>query len=332
MNRLVCAAIALLLIVSCSGKPAEDANEVVVYSGRNESLIGPLLDRFTEKTGIRVRVRYGGTAELAATLMEEGDRTPAGLFVSQDAAALGALSDLGMLRPVPSQTLARLPARFRSPNGDWVGLSGRARVVVFNSELISEEDLPRSLTDIADPRYRGRFGVAPTNASFQAHMALYLARNGEAALGRLLEGMAANEPLPFSKNSPIVEAVIAGEIEWGLVNHYYLWRALKENPTAPARNFFMRGDDVSSFVNLAGAALLNDDPAAAELLEYLLTDEAQRYFADETYEYPLLPGVEAAEGLPSLEEMETAEIDYGELSEALDATLTLINESGLNRF
>jgi len=332
MNRLVCAALAVLLIASCSGRPAEDAEEVVVYSGRNESLIGPLLDRFTEKTGIQVRVRYGGTAELAATLMEEGERTPAGLFVSQDAAALGALSELGMLGPVPSQTLARLPARFRSPNGDWVGLSGRARVVVFNSELTSEQDLPHSLTDVVDSRYRGRFGIAPTNASFQAHMALYLARNGEAALRELLEGMAANDPLPFPKNSPLVEAVIAGEIEWGLVNHYYLWRALKENPAAPARNFFMRGGDVSSFVNLAGAALLSDDPAAAELLEFLLTDEAQRYFADETYEYPLVPDVEAAEGLPSLEGMGTTEVDYSELSEALDATLTLINESGLNRY
>ncbi len=331
-KRASCALTVLVLLVSCTGSPSDEPREVLVYSGRNESLIQPLFDRFTEQTGIAVRVRYGGTAELAATLMEEGAQSPADLFISQDAAALGALSATGALATLPASLLERVPARFRSPEGDWVGLSGRARVVVYNTELTSPPELPRTLGDVADAVYRGRFGVAPTNASFQAHMALYLARNGEPALAQLLAGMAANDPVRYPKNSTIVDAVISGEIDWGLVNHYYLWRALKENPQAPARNFFMPGGDVSSFVNLSGAGVLSDDLAAIDLLSFLLTDDAQRYFAETTYEYPLVPGVPVALDLPPLAEMVVADVDYAELSAALDRALVLINASGLSRF
>lgn len=311
---------------------ADEARTLTIYSGRNERLIGPLIERFSEQTGIDVQVRYGGTAEMVATLMEEGAYTPADLFLSQDAAALGALSRHGMLRAIPQPLLEKVPVRFRSPRSDWVGISGRARVVVYNTERIDADQLPRTLEETTDPRFRGRFGVAPTNASFQAHLAVYRALKGEQQLATLLTGMVANEPLRYPKNSPIVEAVINGEIDWGLVNHYYTWRALMENPDAPISNWFMPGGDASSFINLAGAALLGDRPEAAEMLEFLLGEEAQRYFAVETYEYPLVLGAQPAVELPPIEDMQTPDLDFGDVSDALEATLGQIETSGLTRF
>jgi iron(III) transport system substrate-binding protein len=333
------ALLALPLLAGCAGggtaqesggDTAAEATpgKLTIYSGRNEKLIGPLLERFERASGVDVEVRYASTSELAATLMEEGERTPAELFIAQDAAALGALSAAGLLSEIPAATVERVAARYRSPRNDWVGLSGRARTVVYNPELISESDLPQRLSDAADPRYRGKFGLAPNNASFQAHMAAYGALNGEAALTELLTGLAANEPKVYPKNTPIVEAVIAGEIEWGFVNHYYLLRALAETPDAPGENFVMPTGDGSDFLNIAGAGLLRETEAALALLRFLLADEAQRYFREETFEYPLVAALDADGGSPG----ETSRVDFGEVSAMLETTLGLIRDSQLARF
>lgn len=329
-------AAAFCLTLACGQRPlAREADEppepasVVVYSGRNENLIGPLLERFEEETGIETRVRYGGTAELAATLLEEGIHTPAAVFISQDAAALGALSGAGLFQPLPAALLARVEPRFASPRGDWVGLSGRARVVVYNTDAMAPEDLPRSLEEVTAPRYRGRFGVAPSNASFQAHMAMYHALAGRAALERLLAGMAANDARVYPKNSAIVEAVIAGEVDFGLVNHYYLWNARGERPEAPAENFFLPEGRASNFLNLAGAGVLREEPAAFSLLEFLLSSQGQEYFARETYEYPLVPGIPAAVDLVPLAELPVPEVDFERVAEVLDETLRILQRSDL---
>ena len=302
---------------------------MVVYSGRNESLAGPLFERLEEELGFEIQVRFGGTAELAATLMEEGEATPAHLFLSQDAAALGALAGAGLLRPLPQATLDRVAPEFRAAGGEWVGLSGRVRCLVYNTERVRPEDLPASLEEVVDPRYRGRFGIAPTNASFQAHLAVYNTVAGRAALERLLAGLEANEPGRYPKNSAIVEAVIAGEIDFGLVNHYYLLRALAEDPAAPAANYFMPGGDLSSFVNLSGVAVLRPTPQAQALAAALLSDGAQRYFAEETFEYPLIAGLDPAPGLPALADLRARQLPFDEVAAKLEETLELIAASGL---
>jgi iron(III) transport system substrate-binding protein len=301
--------------------------ELTVYSGRSESLIGPLLESFEAETGIETNVRYAGTAELAATLLEEGEASPADVFISQDAAALGALAARGLFTELPPQVLARVRTAHQSPTGDWVGLSGRARSVVYDPEAIAPEDLPTTLEQVADPRYRGRFGIAPANASLQAHLAAYGVVRGDEALSRLLDGLVANEPKRYPKNSAIVEAVIAGEIDFGLVNHYYLHRALAEVPEVTARNSFMQADGASAFVNLSGAAVLSDRAEAVALVEYLLEDEAQQYFLVETYEFPLAISVDAgSEGGAALA---ADQVDFARVSEALEGTLRQIQESGL---
>ena len=225
--------------------------------------------------------------------------------------------------------LGRVAERFRAPDGDWVGVSGRARSIVYNTERIALDELPASLEEVTAKRYRGRFGLAPTNGSFQAHMAVYSAVHGGEELDRLLAGLVANEPLRYPKNSTIVEAVIAGEVDFGLVNHYYLWRALAERPEAPARNHFPAGGPATGFVNLAGVGVLSDNPQAAALVAFLLSTQAQEYFAGETFEFPLAAGVAPAVELPALDQLATPELDFGAVSVALEDTLTRISRSGL---
>lgn len=329
--------LAILVVSGCGGERASATGDaagsagetLTVYSGRNEKLIEPLIEMFRRETGIDVQVRYGDTAELAATLMEEGSRTPAAVFIAQDAAALGALSDRRIFRPLPQNILGAVPERFRSPKGDWVGISGRARSVVYDPERISVEDLPKSLQAVSDPRYRGRFGLAPTNGSFQAHMAVYQAVHGREELEKLLRALAANQPRRYPKNSTIVEAVMGGEIDFGLVNHYYLWQAKKENPETTVANFFMPEGEASSFVNVAGAGVLAASENAERFIAYLVSPEAQRYFATETFEYPLTEGADPVAGLQPLDDIRTPNVSMGKVSDLLGETLGLIQQSGL---
>jgi iron(III) transport system substrate-binding protein len=324
----------VLAAVGCGRQSPESEaashRALIVYSGRSEALVGPLLAAFERESGVRTEVRYGGTSELAATILEEGDNSPADLFLSQDAAALGALSGAGRLKVLDLELLERVPRRYRSNRDDWVGTSGRARTVVFEPSRISAADLPDSLEAVGLPAYRGRFGVAPTNGSFQAHMAVYRVLHGAEALERLLAGIAANEPQTYPKNSAIVEGVIAGEIDFGLVNHYYLWRAKREDPSVTARNHFMTGPG-ASFVNTAGVGVLSDRPEARELVVYLLSEAAQRYFTEETYEYALAGSVPQSVELPPLDEVGSPDLDFAAVSAALEETLLAIDRSGLIR-
>lgn len=326
--------LAVAASLACAGAGREDAapgeSPLVVYSGRGESLIGPLLGRFEEQSGVDVEVRYGGTSELAATLFEEGDNSPAHVFISQDAAALGALSAAGRLQALGDEILAAVPRRYRSARDDWVGLSGRARTVVYEPSRIEATELPASLEAVGSTEYRGRFGIAPTNGSFQAHMAVYQVVAGEEALEELLGAMAANDPQIYPKNSAIVEGVIAGEIDFGLVNHYYLWRAKQEDPSVTARNFVMTGPG-SSFVNVAGIGIISDRPEALELVGFLLSDDSQSYFSEQTYEYPLTSSVAPSVALAPLGEVDSPQVDFAQASESLEETLAAIDRSGLIR-
>lgn len=338
----------LLLFVACAGggeaPPPDDGASlqaadrpaaVTVYCGRDEALIGPLLERFTADTGIEVQVRYGDTGELAANLLEEGETTPADLFISRDAIALGALAADGLFRPLPEELTALVPEHFADPDRLWVGLSARARTVVYDPRRVAEADLPGSLDAITGAEHRGRFGVAPLSGSFQSHMALYRALNGAEALGDLLAGLAANEPKTYPGNDAVVEAVLAGEVDWGLVDHDALWRALAQAPEEPGdgpppvANAHMAAGDASGFVNVGGVGVLSADPAAPELVRWLLGDEAQGHLARKSYEYPLAKGVEPAVDLVPLAELNTPQIDFREVAAVLEETLQAIRDSGL---
>lgn len=302
---------------------------LVVYSGRSESLVGPLIEQFQEETGIKVNVRWGKTAELAATLLEEGAHTLADVFFAQDPGGLGAVAQ--MLAPLPEDVLARVDPRFRDPQGRWVGVSGRARVVVYNTQRLSPADLPDDLWGFTGPKWKGRIGWAPTNASFQTMVTAMRVVWGEEKARQWLEGILANEPNVYPKNTPIVAAVGAGEIDVGFVNHYYLYRFLKEEgEDFPARNYFLPGGGPGSLVMVAGAGVLeasDNRETAYAFVRFLLSEQAQSYFATRTYEYPLVRDVEPAADLPPLAELNAVQVDLSDLAD-LQGTIKLLRDVG----
>ena len=315
-----------------ASEPADgEAESITVYSGRSEELVGPLLEQFTTATGIEVEARYGDTAEMANLILTEGENSPADVFFAQDAGALGAVAGEGLLAELPSELLDQVDGRFRSPDGEWVGVSGRARVVAYNTDNLSEADLPDSIFGFTDPEWSGRIGWAPTNGSFQAFVTALRVIEGEDRAREWLEGIQANDPNVYEGNNPALDAVIAGEVDVAFINHYYLMQRLEESPDAPAANYFLTGGDPGALVNVAGVGVIattEEAQAAERLVEYLLSDEAQAYFAGETKEYPLVDSVEPADELPALSEIGTPEIDLSDLSD-LEGTLELLQEVGI---
>jgi len=307
--------------------------DFTLYSGRNETLVGPLIDEYAEETGITVETRYGGTGELAATILEEGEDTPASLFFSQDAGALGLLADEGRFAALPSELLERVEERFRDPEGRWVGVSGRARVLAYNTDTLAEDDLPTSVRELTDPSWAGRVGWAPENASFQAFITAFRLIDGEDAVRSWLEAMIANGTVNFGdSNISIVQAIGNGEIDAGLVNHYYVYAVGREEGEGfPVANHFFAAGDPGSLINVAGIGLIEgaeEADAALAFADYLLSDEAQEYFATQTFEYPLIEGVAAPEGLVPLNEISHPDIELGDLAD-LRGTLELLSEVGL---
>lgn len=309
----------------------EEGGPVTVYSGREEELVAPLFEQYEEQTGNELEVRYGDSAELAATILEEGDNTPADVFFSQDAGALGALEKDGRFSELGEEIVGEVDERFRSGDGRWVGVSGRARVIAYDSRELSEPDLPDSVLDLTDPEWEGRVGWAPTNASFQAFVTALRLTEGDEAARKWLEEMEANGTESFESNSSIRDAIAAGEIEAGLINHYYVAQAqAEEGENYPVEVHFTTGGDVGALVNVAGAGVLAESArqeAASEFVEFLLSPRAQRFFSEETKEYPLVDGVEADPAIVPLSEIESPQIDLSNLDD-LQGTLALIERSG----
>lgn len=305
--------------------------ELVIYSGRSEDLIAGVIDIIESEGEIDAQVSYGSTGEMAIKILEEGTNSPASLFIAQDAGALGQLANEGRLAPLPDELLSRVDPRFVSPDGLWVGLSARARVLIYNTDMVAEADLPASLLDLADERWAGQVAWAPTNASFQSHVTALRQELGEEATREWLLAMIDNGAVAYEGNSQIVTAVSNGEIATGLVNHYYLWEKIAEEGEQPAANHYFPNGDVGSLVNIAGAAIIAESPnpdQALRALDVLLSDEAQRYFAENTSEYPLIAGVEPKADLPPLAEIETPDIDLTDLAD-LEGTVALLTEVGL---
>lgn len=306
---------------------------VVLYSGREESLVGPLLKTFTEQTGIEVEVRYAGTSEFAAQILEEGERSPAGVFLSQDAGALGALSKAGLFAPLPSDITDRVEPSFTSMDGSWVGITGRARVVVYDSQKVTQDQLPTDADELVNPEWAGKLAIAPGNASFQSFVTAYRVLRGESAADLWVSELDANDPQTFEKNSAILEAVNDGNHPLGLINHYYwyLFAAERGAENMRAQLHFTQPGDPASIVNVTGAGVLKSHAADADayaLVAFLVSNEAQQYFVDVTYEYPLVPGVEAPAGLPELSLLVVDNLDLSDLS-TLGETQKLLQKYGL---
>jgi len=322
-----------LLALSFISVSAQEPERLTIYSGRNEELIAPLIEQFTADTGIEVDVLYGDTAAIANQILEEGTNSPADVYIGQDAGALGALAKAGVLRTLPSDVLERVPEHFKSPAGQWVGVSGRARVLVYNPQKLEELglELPASILDLTKPEYKGLVGWAPANASFQSNVTALRVLQGDDVAAQWLADMIANDAVSFgSSNGNLNAAVASGEITMGITNHYYMFRMLAETPDASIAQHFFPAGDPGSLINVAGAGVLttSDQPGLSQrFILYLLGRDAQQYFVDSTFEYPVIEGIAVNERITALEEIESPVLDLSNLDD-LQTTLALIEDSG----
>lgn len=315
-----------LSLTAC--QPAiEEANSLVLYAGRSEELVQPLIDQFETETGIEVEVRYASSAELAAQILEEGENSPMDVFFAQDAGALGAVAKAGLFQELPESVYNKVSANYSSKDKLWIGVSGRARIFSYNPAKVSQ--VPASVLDLAKPEWKGRIGIAPTNASFQSFVTAMRVTIGEEQTLEWLKAMKENAVL-FEKNGAILEAVETGVVDAGLINHYYYYERGKEvgfeNLTSKI-GFFGAGD-VGNLINVAGVGIRNTNTATLKFVEYLLSDKGQKYFAEETGEYPLIGGMQPSFELTPISELPAPAIDLSDL-DSLDETLNLIREAGL---
>jgi iron(III) transport system substrate-binding protein len=322
--------VALVAAVAAAGCGGSDET-LTVYSGREEELVAPLFEMFTEETGTEVEVRYGDSAELAATIAEEGENSPADVFFAQDPGSLGSVES--QLAELPDELLERVDARFRDADGRWTGTSGRSRVLVYNTDALGEDEVPDTVSELVHPKWEGRIGIAPTNASFQAFVTAMRLSEGEEATRQWLEDLLELNPKIYESNTPIVEAAAAGEIDLGLVNHYYLYLVREEQPDAPIANHFLAAGDPGALVSVAGAGVLassdqSDD--AESFVDFILSEEGQRFYVEEAEEaeYPLIEGIGPKEGLPALDELEGPDVDLTSFGSELEATVELLRETG----
>jgi iron(III) transport system substrate-binding protein len=325
-------ALFLALLTGCSSnnEQAKDVTELTVYSGRSEEFIAPFFAQWQDESGIKLNIRYGDSAELAAQILEEGSNSPADLFLSQDAGSLGAVAQAGLFTELSDDVASAIPATYVAANRNWVGVTGRARVFAYAPDRI--KDLPKSFTDLTNSQYKNQLGIAPTNASFQAFLTALINAKGKEFAKTWLEGLQANGVKIFPKNSAIVEAIDKGEISIGLVNHYYVWEVSKGlgRPIDVKIGFFTPGD-LGNLTNVSGAGVLISSKkyqAAQDLINFLTSAPIQQKFVTETHEYSLIEGAKGPADVPALDQIGSPTVDLKTLSD-IKTTQDLLVEVGL---
>jgi len=329
--------IAALVLGACSSPDDADSastdeeTSLVVYTGRDLELVEPLIAQFEQESGIEVELRDGDSTSLAGQLLEEGEDTPAQVFLSQDSGSLGVLSDAGLLATLPEDVTSLVAPEYTSADGSWVGLTGRARVVVYDSQQVTAAEAPTDVFELLDERWRGQVAIAPTNAGFQSFVTAVRVLEGEDRARAWLEGMLANDAQIYDGNGAILEAVNAGTIPLGLINHYY-WARFEGDPvTQRAQIAFGDPGSVSALVNVTGVGILTgaqNSSAAQQFVEFMVSDQAQSYFLEETAEYPLVLADQTPAGVPPLRDLGGPDLDLADLA-SLEQTVTLLTEVGL---
>ena len=326
------AVIAASLITGCSSSEEQVANatELTVYSGRSEEFIAPFFAEWEQSAGIKLNVRYGDSAELAAQILEEGANSPADLFLSQDAGSLGAVAKADLFIELPSDVAESIPATYVAANRNWVGVTGRARVFAYNPDLLKV--LPTSVTELGNAAYKGKLGIAPSNASFQAFVTALINAQGADFAQKWLEGLKANDVRIYPKNSAIVEAIDKKEIAIGLVNHYYIWEVSEGlGREINVKNGFFKSGDLGNMINVSGAGVLASSKkhaAAQDLINFLTSPKIQNQFVADTHEYSLIEGAKAPAGLPMIADIGAPSVDLNALKD-IQKTQDLLVKVGL---
>lgn len=327
----VAAAIALAggLLVGCGSDDGDGDGAVVMYSGRSEELVGPLITRL-DANGVQVTASYD---RKATQILEEGKASPADVFFAQDAGELGRLADAGLLAELPNDIVELIPETYRTEGNNWAAVTARSRVLAFNPDQLEAADLPEGIDGLLAPEYRGKIGYAPTNASFKSFVTALRVLRGEDGAKAWLTAFLANDPQTYEKNGQILDAVNEGTISAGLINHYYWAAAVEEKglENVKSRLHFFSNGDPGALVNVAGAAVLASSPnkeRSFDVIRALLNDDSQRYFADETGEYPIVADVVVnVPDLPKLSTLSPPKLQLDDLAD-LDGTEKLLTEVG----
>lgn len=336
-TRLIAALLAglvtLLAIAAGAATAPAQTTSLTIYSGREERLVKPLMDRFTKETGIRLDVRYASSAALATALVEEGKASPADVFWSQEPGLLGLVAARGLLARLPQSTIGKVQPRFTTRSRRWVGTSGRSRVLVYNTQAVPARQLPQSIWSLTAPRWKGKLGIAPTNASFQAFLGATIHLHGETRVRAWLRGLQANDVKLYPSNTAIVQGVGRGDIHAGLVNHYYLYNVLADSPGLPIRNHWFRAGDPGNLVLVAGAGIVaasKKQAAAQRFVDFLLSRTGQRMIArgPGAAEYPLVKGVPRRPGLRPLSSIQGPRYALGRLSADVTPAVRMLLELG----
>ena len=326
-GRSLAALATTALAITGAGCGGGSGDSLIIYSGRSEPLIKPFLEEFAETENVAIQVRYGDTADLVGTLVEEGERTRADVFIGQDAAALDALDRRGLLQAYAGTR--RTPARFRAPGGTWTGLSGRARVLV----VPRGGAYPDSVFDLVDPEWKGKIAApVTTNVSFRDWVSAIRLKKGDAFTRRYLEGLERNDLEVLASHGEVRKAVGDGEFAIGLVNHYYVELEKQDGSDVEAVYTDQEPGGFGVVFNVASIGITRSaehPEQARKLVDFLLTPAVQERFARANFEYPLLPGLAAAPGVRPLDDFRVTDVSLSELGAAAAKTDEMLDEAGL---
>ena len=329
---LVAIVTALALVGGAATAPTQGTS-LTVYSGRDRVLVEPILNKFTQQTGIQLNVRYASSTTLATALVEEGSSSPADVFWSTEPGTLGLVAGRALLKRLPVATTSKVPAKYSTRSRRWVGTSGRSRVLAYNTNLLRPAQLPKTIWGLTSPSWKGKIGIAPTNGSFQAFLGAAIHMHGEARVRNWLEGLKANDVAFYPNNTTVVQAIARGDVQVGLVNHYYRYLLLADNPNLPVRNHWFRANDPGSLVLAAGVGIVSaseKDAAALRFVNFLLGKWAQRFIArgPGAAEYPLVKGPAPRPGLPGIRTIKGPKYNLGRLAADLPRAVQLLLEVG----
>ena len=340
MKRLLSLSLIATLVLSLLGCGGEQQDELVIYSGRSKALVDPLLEQYEGE--VNVEVRYGSDAELLAALQEEGDQSPADVFWANTTGALGNAVKNDLLTQLPD-SITSVPARFAPSNQRWIPVTTRFRVLAYNSDAVSPEDLPDSVLDLPEhEEFEGRVGWTPAYSSFQDFTTALRVTEGTETARTWLTGMQELNPNSYSSNTPMIQALDAGEIDVGLTNHYYVLRLRygdakvddegNIDPEASVEAHFFQEEDIGNLALVTGAGVLqtsDQSEAAREFLRFLMSDEAQSFAAETLNEYPLRAGTEVPEYMMPVDEALALSPDFDfERLQEMDPTLDLLRDVG----
>jgi iron(III) transport system substrate-binding protein len=327
----ILAASAALLLSACGS--SSHGPSITLYNGQHEQTTAALVAAFEKQTGIHVAVRSGDEAELADQIMQEGSSSPADVFYTENTPVLEALREHGLLARIAPATLAQVPGLYDSAQGDWVGVSARVSVLVYNTSLVKPSQLPSSILELAEPKWRGKLGFAPSETDFQPLITAITKLDGVATAERWLKGLQANSKL-YPDNETVVAQVNDGESAVGIINHYYWFRLraeLGQGAMHSALHYYAPGDP-GDLINISGAAILKSSSRQADaqrFLAFLVSHTGQETIAhSHSYEYPLRAGVPPAPGLRPFAQLHPVSVTPAELGDG-SAALALEQKLGL---